>query len=52
MILSAFWSGTILIEIFAWASDGRTVLLPAPVYPPQIPHTSRQGLMAVLSNVV
>ena len=40
------------VEIFADAFDGKTVLAPSPVYPPQMPFTSSVGRLPVRSNVV
>ena len=39
------------IEIFAKAFDGKTVFAPSPVYPPQIPLTSKVGRIPTLSIV-
>ena len=51
VISSDDWFGTKRIDIFAYAFEGRTVFAPSPIYPPQIPFTSRDGLMDVLSFV-
>ena len=40
------------MEIFAWALLGMTVFAPSPVYPPQIPLTSRVGRIDLRSSVV
>ena len=50
-ILFQFWPGTNLIEIFAKALLGKTVLAPSSVYPPHIPLTSNAGLIDCLSIV-
>src|SRR5687768_62634 len=52
VILLLSWLGTNLAEIFAKAFEGSTVLAPSPVYPPQIPFNSSEGLIPVLSYVV
>src|SRR4030042_3467172 len=44
------WFGTRRMEIFAFATAGRTVLAPTPVNPPQIPFTSNEGLAQDLSR--
>ena len=49
---SEFWLGTNRIEIFAFAFEGSTVFAPSPMYPPQIPFTSKVGRIPVLSMVV
>jgi len=40
------------MEIFANAFDGKTVFAPCPVYPPQIPFTSKVGRILARSSVL
>ena len=46
------WLGTRRMEIFALAFEGSTVLAPSPIYPPQMPLTSKVGRIPTLSMVV
>jgi len=40
------------MDILAYAFEGKTVFAPSPIYPPQMPFTSKVGLIEFLSLVV